>query len=61
MNSISTTPFTANGKTYTPPAKPIVIICMDGSSDEYIDATSGSDRMPNRKKDAAAWLSRHGT
>jgi phosphonoacetate hydrolase len=50
MNSISTTSFTVNGKTYTPPVKPIVVICMDGSADEYLDATLAHDRMPNLKK-----------
>ncbi|MEJ2901592.1 phosphonoacetate hydrolase [Pedobacter panaciterrae] len=50
MNNISTQPFSANGKTYTPPAKPIVVICMDGSADEYLDTTMAHDRMPNLKK-----------
>jgi phosphonoacetate hydrolase len=50
MNNISTKPFSANGKTYSPPAKPIVVICMDGSADEYLDTTMAHDRMPNLKK-----------
>ncbi|NHA02331.1 phosphonoacetate hydrolase [Mucilaginibacter sp. HC2] len=50
MNTISTTPFSVNGKLYTPPAKPIVVICMDGSADEYLDTTMTHDRMPNLKK-----------
>jgi len=50
MNTISTTSFSANGKLYTPPAKPIVVICMDGSADEYLDTTLAHDRMPNLKK-----------
>ena len=50
MNTISTTPFSVNGKLYTPPAKPIVVICMDGSADEYLDTTLAHDRMPNLKK-----------
>ncbi len=50
MNTISTTPFSVNGKLYTPPAKPIVVICMDGSADEYLDTTMAHDRMPNLKK-----------
>ncbi|SMC57806.1 phosphonoacetate hydrolase [Pedobacter nyackensis] len=50
MNNISTTPFSANGKSYSPPAKPIVVICMDGSADEYLDTTMAYDRMPNLKK-----------
>jgi len=48
--SISTRPFSANGITYNPPAKPIVVICMDGSADEYLDITLAHDRMPNLKK-----------
>lgn len=50
MNNISTKSFSANGKTYSPPAKPIVVICMDGSADEYLDTTMAFDRMPNLKK-----------
>ncbi|WP_423736734.1 phosphonoacetate hydrolase [Chitinophaga caseinilytica] len=48
--SISTRPFTVNGKTYTPPAQPVVVICLDGSADEYLDITLAHDRMPNLKK-----------
>lgn len=48
--TISTQPFSANGKTYTPAAKPIVVICIDGSADEYLDTTLVYDRMPNLKK-----------
>jgi len=50
MNNISTKPFSVNGKTYSPPAKPVVVICMDGSADEYLDTTMLHDRMPNLKK-----------
>ncbi|WP_052266142.1 phosphonoacetate hydrolase [Pedobacter kyungheensis] len=50
MNNISTLPFTANSKTYIPEAKPIVVICMDGSADEYLDAAMARNRMPNLKK-----------
>ncbi len=48
--SISTQSFSVNGKTYNPPAKPIVVICMDGSANEYLDTTLAHDRMPNLKK-----------
>ena len=51
--SISTQPFSANGISYQPSAKPIVVICMDGSADEYLDTTLAFDRMPNLKKMAA--------
>ncbi|WP_353129885.1 phosphonoacetate hydrolase [Parapedobacter pyrenivorans] len=52
-NQVNTTPFSANGKEYRPPAAPVVVICMDGSADEYLDATMAVDRMPNLKKMAA--------
>ncbi len=50
MNDISTQAFSVNGKTYQPSAKPIVVICIDGSADEYLDTTMAFDRMPNLKK-----------
>lgn len=54
MSSISTQAFSANGIQYKPAAKPIVVICMDGSADEYLDTTMAFDRMPNLKKMALA-------
>jgi phosphonoacetate hydrolase len=50
MAIISTQSFYVNGKTYQPPAKPIVVICMDGSADEYYNASLVRDRMPHLKK-----------
>ncbi len=50
MNTISTQVFLVNGKSYQPSAKPIVVICIDGSADEYLDTTMAFDRMPNLKK-----------
>ena len=47
MSSIATTPFSVNGITYNPPAKPIVVICIDGSADEYLDITAAHGRLPN--------------
>lgn len=49
-DSISTTPFSVNGIDYKPEASPVVVICMDGSADEYLDTTLAHDRMPNLKK-----------
>ncbi len=46
MSSISTQPFTCNGRHYTPPARPIVVICLDGSADEYLDCALARGRMP---------------
>lgn len=49
-HSIQSNPFTVNGKTYHPASKPIVVICMDGSADEYLDANMAFDRLPNIKQ-----------
>ena len=54
MSDISTKAFSVNGKTYRPAARPIVVICMDGSADEYLDSTLAYDRMPNLKQIARA-------
>lgn len=45
MSSISTTPFTINGITYEPSSKPVVVICIDGSADEYLDVTAANGRL----------------
>jgi phosphonoacetate hydrolase len=50
LMNISSQPFSANGIEYIPASKPIVVICMDGSADEYLDITMAHDRMPNLKK-----------
>lgn len=50
MSTISNQSFSSNGINYNPPAAPIVVICIDGSADEYLDATMAVDRMPNLKK-----------
>ena len=47
MIPCSTTPFTVNGRTYTPPARPVAVICLDGSADEYLDAALARGRMPH--------------
>lgn len=41
--------FTVNQRTYRPPARPVVVICLDGSADEYLDAALERDLMPNLK------------
>jgi phosphonoacetate hydrolase len=46
-------PFTVNGRTYSPPARPVVGICLDGSADEYLDAALARGRMPNLERMAA--------
>ncbi|HVY68493.1 MAG TPA: alkaline phosphatase family protein, partial [Verrucomicrobiae bacterium] len=47
---ISTTSFTVNGRTYNPPARPIAVICLDGSADEYLDAAIARGRMPHTQR-----------
>lgn len=50
MSSIAATPFTVNGITYFPPSQPIVVICIDGSADEYLDITAAHGRLPNLQR-----------
>jgi phosphonoacetate hydrolase len=47
MTAISTQSFSSNGIFYKPAGKPIVVICMDGSADEYFNASLARDRMPH--------------
>ncbi len=42
--------FTVNGRTYTPPARPVVVVCLDGSADEYLDAALAHGRMPHLQR-----------
>ncbi|KAB2661271.1 MAG: phosphonoacetate hydrolase [Verrucomicrobia bacterium] len=46
----STTPFAANGRTYTPPARPVAVLCLDGSADDYLDAAMARGRMPRLQR-----------
>lgn len=41
------TAFTVNQRTYTPPDRPLVGLCLDGSSDEYLDAALAYGCMPH--------------
>jgi phosphonoacetate hydrolase len=47
---ISDKPFSVNGKKYVPAARPIVVVCMDGSADEYYNAALVKDKIPGLKK-----------
>src|SRR5580658_9453625 len=42
--------FTLNGRAYGPPPAPVVVICLDGSADEYLDAALARGRMPNLQR-----------
>ena len=39
--------FTVNGRTYDPPARPIVVICVDGCGDEYLSTSIAHGKMPH--------------
>lgn len=39
--------FTVNNRTYNPPAQPVVVICLDGSADEYLDCALARGFMPH--------------
>jgi phosphonoacetate hydrolase len=39
--------FVVNGRSYSPPAQPVVVICLDGSADEYLNAALARGRMRN--------------
>ena len=49
-SAFSRQPFEVNSRTYTPPACPVVAICLDGSSDEYLDAALVRGMMPVLQK-----------
>jgi phosphonoacetate hydrolase len=50
MREISTKPFVANGGMYAPPARPLVVVCLDGSADEYLDAALARGRTPHLQR-----------
>jgi phosphonoacetate hydrolase len=43
----STTPFSVNGRHYAPPPCPLVVVCIDGCAEGYLDAALLRDRMPH--------------
>ena len=44
---ISTDSFSANGRVFNPPPLPVVVICLDGCSDEYLNASLAAGYMPH--------------
>jgi phosphonoacetate hydrolase len=42
--------FMSNFRGYAIPSRPIVVVCLDGCSDEYLNAALLRDRMPNLKR-----------
>src|SRR5438270_13370701 len=42
--------FITNQRVYRLPDRPVVVICLDGSADDYLDAALARGRMPNLQK-----------
>jgi len=42
--------FSVNGRSYQPPARSVVVICLDGTSDEYLDAAMARGMVPNLQR-----------
>ena len=56
MIACSSASFSANGRTYQPPAAPVVAVCLDGSADEYLDAALARGLMPHlQSMSAKGW------
>ena len=47
---IPTTSFQSNGRDYQPEARPIVVICIDGCADEYLDAAMARGLLPHMQR-----------
>jgi phosphonoacetate hydrolase len=47
---IANTSFTVNHRHYHPPARPIAVLCLDGSADDYLVTAAAHDRIPNLQK-----------
>jgi phosphonoacetate hydrolase len=47
---MTSTAFLVNGRQYSPPPRPVVVICLDGSADEYLDAAMARGRAPHIQK-----------
>jgi phosphonoacetate hydrolase len=50
MPTICDKSFSVNERAYHPAARPLVVVCLDGSADEYFDAALARGRMPNLQK-----------
>ncbi len=55
INSIVATEFTVNERSYKLKNKPIAVLCLDGCSNEYLDASLAKNCIPNIAK-----MMRHG-
>jgi phosphonoacetate hydrolase len=46
----ATNTFTVNGRRYQPPQRPVVVVCLDGSADDYLVAAAAHERIPNLQR-----------
>ena len=46
VNNLTPT-FSVNERSYRPPARPVVVICVDGCGDEYLSNSLAMGRMPH--------------
>jgi phosphonoacetate hydrolase len=44
------TAFSVNGRSYEPPSRPVVVVCIDGCADEYLNAALARRRMPHLER-----------
>ncbi len=44
---ISATSFSVNGRAFHPPCRPVVVLCLDGCADEYLNVSLATGRMPH--------------
>src|SRR5207244_4630870 len=42
------------GRAFQPAGRPVVVVCLDGSADEYLDAAVARGRMPNLQRTSVA-------
>src|SRR5580765_8153970 len=54
MASFSSNPFHVNGRSYKPPPRPVLVICLDGMADEYLDAAIARGRTPHLQRMSSA-------
>lgn len=50
MSNIVSAKFEVNGRAYEVSPVPIVVVCLDGSADEYLNAALARDLMPNLRR-----------
>jgi phosphonoacetate hydrolase len=50
MPKYSTESFSINGRAYQPPNRPVAVICLDGTSDEYLTAAQLRGRLPHLQR-----------